>query len=267
MNESDPKSYWEKRLASHTGLTGVGYISLGQHYNNWLYKVRQKVFLKLMKSRHINFSATDVVDIGSGTGFYIEQWKKLGVKSITGTDITTVAVNRLQEKYPGHQFYQMDIGDSLSSTPQAQYDIVSAFDVLFHIVDDSRFEKAIENIHTLLRPEGLFIFSDNFLHRETSRSAWQASRSLYEIESVLAKTGFTIVQRTPMFVLMNSPIDSQSRWLHLYWRSLVALAQKSDRLGFILCAFLYPLELFLIATLKESPTTEIMICKKTSAVS
>jgi ribosomal protein L11 methylase PrmA len=45
-----------------------------------------------MKSMHIDFKNTDILDIGSGTGFYVGLWKELSVRSVVGTDITNIAV-------------------------------------------------------------------------------------------------------------------------------------------------------------------------------
>ena len=45
----------------------------------------------------------------------------------------------------------------------ASFDAVSAFDVLFHIVDDAAYGRAFQNIASLLKPGGWFLWSDNFL--------------------------------------------------------------------------------------------------------
>ncbi|MBU1023843.1 class I SAM-dependent methyltransferase, partial [bacterium] len=83
MSEFDPRQYWEKRLADNYGLNAVGYWSMGTNFNRWMYRVRKAVFLKIVRSLKINLREASVLDIGSGTGFYIDLWKKLDVESIT----------------------------------------------------------------------------------------------------------------------------------------------------------------------------------------
>jgi SAM-dependent methyltransferase len=263
MTTINLENYWETRLKKSFGPEGVGYLGLGRQYNNWLYKVRRRVFNSQMRSAKIDLSEAEVLDIGSGVGFYIDRWKELGVKKVIGTDITNVAVEALKKKYPKDEFFRMDIGDDLASIAHRRFDVASAFDVLFHIVDDARFEKAIQNIHSLLKSDGLFVFSDNFLHGETIRAEFQVSRSLHGIEKVLSANGFKIVARVPMFFLMNYPVDSKNRLLKRIWRTMAKVISIHEFCGFLIGALLYPVELVCLALIKESPTTEMMICRKT----
>jgi SAM-dependent methyltransferase len=257
--------YWESRLEENFGLHGTGYISLGKEYNNFLYKVRRNVFLRKMKSVHIDFTSSDVLDIGCGTGFYVDLWNKISVRTVTGIDITNIAVRSLKSKYPGQEFYQADISNQqdIEHLNTKKYDIVSAFDVLFHIVDDNRYENAIKNIHSILKPKGIFVFSDNFVHGPAIRSTYQVSRSLSHIEKTLVENGFEIIQRRPMFVLMNTPVDTANRGSKRIWKALSLLLQRyGDTAGSTVGCFLYPIELILVSLLKESASTEIMICRK-----
>lgn len=262
MNTFDPKDYWENRLKKKFGLHGVGYIGLSKHYNNWLYKIRKAVFFRKMKSHRLDFADCNVLDVGCGTGFYIDRWKDLGVKKIVAVDITNIAIEKLRPKYPDVDFHQIDIVANVQNILSSGFDAVSAFDVLYHIVDDKKYEKAISNIYSLLKAGGLFIWSDNFLHHKTERSVHQVSRSLDNIKKVLVDTGFQIIERRPMFYLMNEPIDSGNRLLKLFWRIVTLSVSRSEFVGLVIGALLYPLELMLTALAKESPTTEIMICKK-----
>jgi len=264
MSAINLENYWESRLSKSFGTEGVGYFGLGRQYNNWLYRVRKRVFHSVMKSAEADFKNAEILDIGSGTGFYLDCWKVLGVKKIVGTDITKIAVDELQKKYPGEEFIRLDIGDELGAMKQRRFGIVSAFDVLFHIVDDARFEKAIQNINTLLQPGGLFVLSDNFVHGDTIRADFQVSRSLIDIEKVLSANGFKIMARVPMFFFMNYPVDSKSPLLKKLWRLMAKIISLHEASGFIIGALLYPLELLGLALIKEGPSTEMMICRKST---
>jgi SAM-dependent methyltransferase len=262
------EDYWENRLKENFGLQGAGYIGLGRSYNNWLYKVRKKVFITRIKSMHLDFSDNHILDIGCGTGFYVGLWKnQIGVGHITGIDITNVAIENLKGKFPDAEFYRADISSDtdigfLIGTSK-EFDVVSAFDVLFHIVDDNKYEKAIKNIHSMLKTKGIFVFSDNFIHGPSIRSTYQVSRSLSHIEKTLIENGFEIMQRRPMFVLMNTPVDTTKRGSKRRWRIISLLLQRyGDTAGSIVGCFLYPIELILVSLLKESASTEIMICRK-----
>lgn len=260
----DPAAYWEERLRKNPGITGVGYTSLGKYYNQWQYKVREKVFQRILGSLQIDQAAAKVLDIGSGTGFYLQLWKETGVKFLVGSDLTTVAISRLREKFPSVELEEFDIGGAPREHWAHCFDVISAFDVFFHIVDDVKYQRAIANVYSMLRPGGLFLFSDLLLHGPTQRSLHMVSRSLEEVDDLLRATGFEIIRRVPMFVLMNHPIDTRSKVHAFLWRLFVYVTRKSAILGYLSGAFLYPLELFLTRFVRESPTTEILVCRRTA---
>src|SRR5215212_2275578 len=91
----DARDYWEQRLTRDYSLSGVGYAGLGEPFNSWMYRVRRKVFRREMRRRLRAPGTIDVLDIGSGTGFYVGLWQELGVRSVTGSDLTEKAVGEL----------------------------------------------------------------------------------------------------------------------------------------------------------------------------
>ena len=263
-SSSDPGEYWQNRLTANYSLDGTGFQALGQEYNKWMYRIRKVIVKKAVKRMISKLDVKDVFDIGSGTGFYVEMWIKLGARGVIGSDITDVAVLSLRQNYPSNEFFKLDIGqevlpDELSAK---KFDIISAFDVLFHITDDVRYSNAILNINHLLRKDGIFLFSENFLHRDVLRSQHQVSRPLASIERLLQEAGFTILDRIPMFVIMNAPVDTNNRILPSTWKSIRVAAKKGKFASNITGCILYPLELVLTSIAREGPSTELMICKK-----
>lgn len=261
----DNREYWESRLREHYSLAGVGYLRLGRRYNEWMYRVRGEVFDRVVQGLGVRGwgSGKEVLDVGAGTGFYIDRWQKLGAQ-VTGLDLTDVAVEELTRFFPAARFVRADIGQSLAGVPlaPASFDAVSAFDVLFHIVDDAQYARAFANIAALLKPGGWFLWSDNFLRHPVERIAHQASRPLTESVRLVEAAGFEIVERRPMFVLMNYPADTTSRLARWAWTAMVAPAMLAEPLGWALGAALYPLERALVAAKRESPSTELMVCRK-----
>lgn len=259
------RDYWERRLRDNFSLEGVGYLRLGRRYNEWMYRIRGEVFDRVVAEETAGMpQPLSVLEVGAGTGFYVERWLALGAK-VTGVDLTDVAIQNLARRFPQGRFLQADIGAPLrGSLADAvdDFDVVSAFDVLFHIVDDAAYTRALENIAHLLKPGGLFIWSDNFVHQEAIRVDHQVSRSLPAIETALARAGFEVVRRVPMFVLMNYPADTSSRLARWAWTAMVAPALLNDRLGGLLGRLLYPIERRLLGSRKESPSTELMVCRR-----
>jgi len=183
---------------------------------------------------------------------------------VTGLDLTEVAVQELTKYFPRARFVRADIGQSLDGVPleRSSFDAVSAFDVFFHIVDDAQYAGAFSNIAALLKPGGWFLWSDNFLRHPAERAMHQVSRTLAESSRCVEDAGFEIVDRVPMFVLMNFPADSTSRLARYAWTAMVAPAALGEALGWALGAALYPLERALVRRMRESPSTELMVCRR-----
>ncbi|HME11381.1 MAG TPA: class I SAM-dependent methyltransferase [Candidatus Acidoferrum sp.] len=257
-----PAEYWEQRLTKLGGLDGVGFIGFGLAYNEWMYRVRKRIFLKHIRSVAFDPSTAQVLDVGSGTGFWVEVWKSLGVKKLTASDITVVASERLREKYPEYRVLRMDITSPEAGAPGQQYDLISAIDVLFHIVDDGGFSRTFTNVGRLLKPGGFFLFSENLPHRAIPHSVTQVNRSLESVSAEVAGAGMRIVKRVPMFVVMNAPVDVRSAFLLRLWKLFMAPLQHFPVLGNAYGAALFPLECLLLEIFREGPSTELVICQK-----
>jgi SAM-dependent methyltransferase len=263
----DARAYWEQRLTDDYSLTGVGFRRLGPSFNRWAYQVRKARFDDAVGRLALDIAGSNIVDVGSGTGFYVDQWLQRGAR-VTGLDLTDSAVRRLREEYPPESypkasFEQGDIADTLllDRIGVGAIDLVSAMDVLFHIVEDAAYQRALANISALLRPGGFLLYSDFFVHGKASRVAHRVSRPLGEVAQKMDDVGLEIVERRPFFYLMNDPMDG-NRLLRAAWYAAASVVSSSDRVGQFVGKRIYPLELRLTATRSESPTTELMVCRR-----
>ncbi len=255
--------YWDDRLRHNWGPHGVGSLAYGRRYNRWLYRVRRYAFREICRSFETELRQARVLDVGCGTGFYIDEWLAQRVAGLTGLDFSPVAVARLRKQYPTIAFHESDIGEDQAPFGPEVFDVVSAFDTLFHVVDDGRYANALQNIHTMLSPGGLFVYSDNFIRAASKQHLdyWK-SRSLQDIGKALERAGFEILDRVPVFVLMNLPVDLESPGFRRLWDLAMKCVQRSEAAGFLLGAARYPSELLLRKIVTEGPSTEIAICRK-----
>jgi SAM-dependent methyltransferase len=259
----DAKEYWEGRLKAEFGLGGVGHITFGEGFNRWSYAVRRAVMQRMIARHSGDAHHARVLDVGSGTGFYLQLWKDLGAKSVKGCDMTEVAVERLRSAFPGMPLHRWAAGDDGPVPFSGAFDAITCMDVLFHIVDDAKLALALRQFHDLLAPDGTLYFSDLFLqHAQQPAVAHFRCRSLKEYELLLKDAGLGIIDRRPLLYLMNTPVDSRSPF---YWRMWTFLertcknnADASERWG----RRLFPLEKRLVQWCRESPTTEVMVCRR-----
>ncbi|TMR93412.1 class I SAM-dependent DNA methyltransferase [Nonomuraea basaltis] len=255
------RGFWENRLRDDWTESGVGYKALGRAFNLWMYRVRSEVFCREAATLPLDPATARILDVGSGTGFYIRHWQLLGVKSVVGCDLTQAAVNRLRERFPGVPFHQLDIAEPGDVLEPGSFDAVSAMDMLFHITDDAQYKAALQSIHRTLRPGGFFVLSENFLHGREQRGDYQTNHTLTWITRALDEAGFEVMRRVPMLVLMNAQVDANPAWRKL-WGGLLRAVTLTEQTGGVAGALLFPLERRLVRWLRESPTTELMICRR-----
>lgn len=259
-SDFDAASYWEELHEHHPGLPAVGFQGLGEPFNAWMYRARAAHWRAVVGPyAHANATA-HVLDIGSGTGFYLHRWRDVGVDHVTLSDLSKLAVCHLHRRFPLTPVIHVDIGGPTHKLPEQRYDAISACDVLFHIVDDGRYAQAFRNIATLLEPGGLFVFTENF-PTSTRRGIEQVSRSRALIEDQLVGAGFQILERRSIFFFLNYPIDSVGA-RETAFRVMAALIRRNQWLGHLFGACLYPVDRALQRLALHGPSTDLMVCAK-----
>ncbi|MGO9230530.1 MAG: class I SAM-dependent methyltransferase [Bryobacteraceae bacterium] len=166
MTELDERrrAYWNDRFRLHWGPEGAASVYMSRQFNAWRYRVRRVVFRGLVRRLGFAPGISSVLDVGCGTGFYLQQWQALGVTSMAGLDISDWVVTQLVRAYPSATFYCANIGGTDSPLPTAAFDAVTALDVLVHLVDDGSYSRALENLHRSLMPGGYLLYSGAFFH-------------------------------------------------------------------------------------------------------
>ncbi len=257
----DAREYWEKRLGERWSLGGVGWLGLGDGFNGWAYRVRRRVFLNNVRPL-LPTGPITVADIGSGTGFYIECWHQLKATRILGFDLTRVAVENLRDKFPDVPFSQLDVSAAQHDLPCDRFSAISIMDVLFHLTDDASYERAFENLSSLLEPRGLLIMSEFYVSIDTLPRAHIVYRPRGVIDKAAKKAGLELMQCRPFLVLMNDPVDTKNRLHFALWRLLVSLARRRRLFGSIIGAALFPIETVLVRFAHYAPSTKFLIYRK-----
>jgi SAM-dependent methyltransferase len=201
---SNPGAYWETRLGKHFDLSGVGYGTLGPHYNAQMYQARIIGLETAFSFIGRTMAHARLLEVGCGIGFYTEYALQHGVTDYTGLDITATSVVTLQERYPHFRFYQCDVSNACMPW-DGEFDVVLAADVLFHIVDDDAFQAALHNIVSWLKPNGLFIVSDVFPPQSLQTAVHVRNRSLEDYSVRLHGSSIRVLHIEPIFAILQPP--------------------------------------------------------------
>lgn len=263
LPDYEPERFWDERYTS-LDLTRSGHRDLPQAYNRWLYRRKQAVLKRALQRAGWSGTGHRLLEVGAGTGAYIDFWQRLGVASITGLDISGTAAAHVQQRYPQHRFVKRDVTEpGLSAECGTAFDLVTALDVMYHVVDDDKLQIALVNVAQVLRPGGLFAIHDQFLHRTTEHHGYIRWRSLADWQRLLDTAGFEVVSREPIFFCMIQTNDcatpaGAARMDSLWERSYRLISRWPALLG----AVNYSLDSLLGLFLREGPSMELMLVRR-----
>jgi SAM-dependent methyltransferase len=194
----EPREFWDRRLAEHFDLRGTGETGLSLAYNRACYALRRSVLDRALRRARFEPDGQRVLDVGCGSGFFTGYYLARGAK-VTGVDISSTSVQRLGERHPEARFLLADVSETPVAGP---FDLINAFDVLYHITDDGRWERALAHLAAALAPGGLLLVTDAF-QLLGGAAEHNRMRPLAAYRERLAAGGLTVGALYPTHVLLN----------------------------------------------------------------
>jgi 2-polyprenyl-3-methyl-5-hydroxy-6-metoxy-1,4-benzoquinol methylase len=157
QNDYDAERYWRDRFVSHgLELRGPGDEGDSERNNLKRYKRVTSILKEELTSKIPDFKNLKVLEIGTGTGLITNALKELGVVNYIGVDITDVLFNDLQKTYLGYQFKKIDVTKDLIND---KFDLIVIIDVIEHIVENGKFNFAMNNLKNSLKEHGSIIIA------------------------------------------------------------------------------------------------------------
>jgi len=267
----DPKTYWEQRLSKRLDISSVGQLGLGC-YNHWLYKARFRSMDRAIEKLRIHLSGKSLVAVGVGSGAWIPFWEKCGVSKIVGFDITSVSVSALRKKYPQFEFFEGDIGSELFDFPKDTFDIVTAFDVLFHITDDKSFHNAIFNLSKLAKRDAWVLITDSFGSDSYGPFHHEYHRTYQHYLNELKYAGLQPIHSEPIFFAMTTALCASdiklgkflSKFIEVTLRivALIASIRYFAKINHLVGYFLYVLDGVLYRVMRTGSSLKILFTSK-----
>jgi SAM-dependent methyltransferase len=212
-----PREFWQQRLSEQFDLRGTGETGLSLAYNQACYQLRRRVLDKALADVGVDPRGKRVLDVGCGTGFFTDYYLQRGA-DVTGIDIAPASVERLAARFPQARFQLADVSETRIAD---RYDIVNAFDVLYHITDDERWARALRFLSEAVAPGGVLLVTDSFSDRP-GLAEHNRSRSLERYRQVMEGVGLETGRLYPTHVLLNRELGG-FRFLNRFPTLLLAL--------------------------------------------
>jgi len=138
------------------------------------------------------------LEVGCGNGHTCKYLARKYHLNVTGTDVDPEMIQFAKENIddiPSIRFLEMDA--TKMPFEDNEFDIVLSFGVMHHI---GHWEKALEEISRVLKPQGLLIFGDIAYSRFTTRIFGPIVKSygVYTIDDIthcLGRNGFEVVYK------------------------------------------------------------------------
>ncbi len=179
----DPRAYWSQRLKQNFNVRGTGHLDYDERYNAWLYRAKARALRQAIAGARPGDPA---LDLGSGTGWVVAQLLEHGL-AVDGCDISELAVARLERGFPTASFFTLALGEDRIERPDACYSVITALDLIYHVVERRRWLDGLAEIARVLRPGGRLIVSDGFGANDSvpaphvrfrSRETWRQAERL-----------------------------------------------------------------------------------------
>lgn len=261
----DATQYWNERLEEKPALQAVGNVAQSVLFNQFMYRAKVRTAKRALNKLQIDVTGINALDIGSGTGFWIDFLMAKGAQSVSGVDISDQAVQLLRHKYrdePCVTLYCCNIGDD-SLPVQEQFDFVTAFDVLYHIVDHDLFQRAVQNLSSVLSSGGYFFFTDSLIDR--SPAPHVQYRPLARYQTIFQENNLELVLVKPMYMLLNNPNRLEGSISGVILKTLFRLTNRVSRLPILSHAYLWGLYLvdsLLTRLVSWGPSTHLLVARK-----
>lgn len=120
--------------------------------------------LKHLQNNSVDMDQGAVLDIGSGSGHWIDFYNEFEPHQITGMDVSVSSFNYLKNKYSENTYIDIHQGKAIEVINQLEgsYNLVNAIGVMFHIVDDLEWQNTIQAVGDILKKDGLFVVGGHF---------------------------------------------------------------------------------------------------------
>lgn len=171
--------------------------------------------------RYFTNSGANTLDIGCGAGRVACALDDRGF-DVTGADISDELIQAAQSLFPQIEFLVSDAATLPFSDNSFEY-IIFAYNGIDYLLPEDRRREALREIHRVLRPSGVFVFS--------SHNSWYTFPAVFHNPTFLKERYLSAKNRDRLFSRYKFE-NAEVGWLETYFTNPVRQWQELRAIGF-----------------------------------
>lgn len=189
------QAFWNETVKKngHTGFSNQLYYKYDQPIRiRSIWKIYEK-YSHIFYGNQIN-----ILDIGTGTGDFIELFSKINNVQIQAYDISTEIINITKKRFKKYNNIKISQSNTIDFDSNLKYQIINSVTVMQHLINIDDLNKSLNNIHNLLAENGIFIMlelSPKIMSNnsdEISKNSYIVKRNFSEWITILENNNFSI---------------------------------------------------------------------------
>ena len=190
----EEKKYWDRRVKKSTiKATGIKKKLLHEYSQYLKWNIFEKEYKKFKKE--FLHKKAKILDVGCGYGYWSMQFAKDNF-DVIGIDISkeTVKNAKLLAKKKKYKInYLVKAAENMQF--KNEFDLAVSVSALQHIIDNKKWEIALENVYKALKKGGKIIMIESAsIFPKKQKAPWKAERTYWYHKKVMKNTGFKFVK-------------------------------------------------------------------------
>lgn len=114
--------------------------------------------LDALRRAPIDFESADALEVGCGSGYFVNRLVEFGARSATGIDLMPGRIDAARRRYPAHRFECANAAEL--PLPDHSYDLVTQFTCLSSVLEANLRSEMAAEMWRVLRPGGAILSYD-----------------------------------------------------------------------------------------------------------
>lgn len=197
----DAAAYWRRRMTAAPDLTGTGTSGLPLAWQRSLYRAKRHAVERLLAERGVSVEGAAVLDHGCGTGYFEQVWEQHHARRVAGIDVVPELVTTLAERFPHRAYEAVDLAAPGGGTRLRDFDLVTAIDVLYHVVDDVALDRLLARLLDPAVARRWLLFTDDLRGGRPAPHVRFRPREEWDVR--LRTHGFVVAGARPVYLVHN----------------------------------------------------------------